>query len=84
MPSRQSEPRYAVVEGSGVPTLRAMACRAIRSRKSWPRRRVHWRCRLLPFGQMASGVPAVRRRNRQRIVVVDVARRAGHVGMAVG
>ena len=33
---------------------------------------------------MASGVAAVRRRSRQSVVVVDMARSAGHVGVPVG
>lgn len=33
---------------------------------------------------MASGVPAICRRDRQSVVVVDMARSAGHVGMAIG
>ena len=40
--------------------------------------------RLLPGRQVASRVPAVIRRDRQGVVVIDVARGAGHVGMAVG
>ena len=38
----------------------------------------------LPGGQMALRISAIGRRNRQGIVVVDVARSAGHVGMPVG
>jgi len=38
---------------------------------------VRWIIRLLPSGQMASGVAAVGRRNGQSVVVVDMARRAG-------
>ena len=33
---------------------------------------------------MASGISAIGRENRQRIVVVDVAQIAGHVGVAIG
>lgn len=80
----QREARHAVVKRSGVPTLCCMAIRAIRRRKCRPRCGVNWSCRLLPFCQMASGVAAIRRRNRQVVVVVDVARRAGNVGMTVG
>jgi len=80
----QSETGGAVVERSGVPTLRGMASRAIRRRKSRPRCRVDRGRRLLPSRQMASGVPALRRRNRQSVIVVDMARSAGHVGVPVG
>jgi hypothetical protein len=38
---------------------------------------------LLPGRQMTSRVPAIGRRDRQDVVVIDVARRASHVGMAV-
>ena len=84
MRARQRETGGAVVERSGVPAFRAMASRAIRRRKSGPRCRVYRCGGLLPSRQMASGVAAVRRRNRQSVVVVDMARSAGHVGVPVG
>lgn len=43
--------------------------------------RVH---RLLPVGQVALRIAAIGRRNRQRIIVIDVAERASHVGVPVG
>jgi len=39
---------------------------------------------LLPGGQMALRVAAIGRRDRQGIVVVDVAQIAGHVGVPIG
>ena len=73
-----------MIERSRIPPLGGMASRAIRRLKSGPRGRVHWIIRLLPGRQMAAGVPALRRRNRQSVVVVDMARSAGHVGVPVG
>jgi hypothetical protein len=40
--------------------------------------------RLLPGRQMASRVPAIGRRSRQVVVVIDVAGSARHVGMPIG
>lgn len=39
---------------------------------------------VLPSRQMALGVPAIGGRDLQIIVVVDVARGTGHVGVPVG
>jgi hypothetical protein len=40
--------------------------------------------RGLPGRQMATRVAAVRRRDRQVVIIVDVAGSAGHVGVAIG
>jgi len=80
----QRETGGAVVERSGVPAFGGVAGRAIRRLKSGPRGRVHRIIRLLPGRQMASRVPALRRRDRQSVIVVDMARSAGHVGVPVG
>ena len=61
-----------------------MASRAIRRRKRSSRCRVYRSGSPLPFCQMAAGISAIGRRNRQRIIIVDVAQGAGDVGMAVG
>jgi len=84
MPVRQQESRRGVVEISRVPALGRMATRAIRDGEDRPRGRVHWVVGLLPGRQMALRVSAVRRRDLQIVVVVDVAGCASHVGMAVG
>ena len=84
MRARQRETGGAVVERSGAPAFGGMASRAIRRRKSRPRGRVYRCGGLLPSRQMASGVAAVVRRYRQSVVVVDMARSAGHVGVPVG
>ena len=39
---------------------------------------------LLPRGEMASGVAAIGGRNLQIVIVVDVALRASHIGVAIG
>ena len=79
----QREAGHAVIERSGVPTLGAVAICAIRRRKSGPRCRVYRSGGLLPSCQMASGVAAVRRRNRQIVIVVDMAGGTGHIGVAI-
>ena len=84
MRARQRETGRAVVERSGIPALRGMAGGTIRRRKSGPRCRVYRGRGLLPFRQVAAGVPAVGRRDRQSVVVVDMARSAGHVGVPIG
>ena len=45
---------------------------------------MHWVVGLLPGRQMASRVPAIRRRDRQIVVVVDVAGCAGRYLAAIG
>ena len=80
----QQESCCAVVERRCIPTDRRMARGAVRCGKLGTRRGVHGVIRLLPGGQVAAGVTAIGRRDRQVVVVVDVARNAGHVGMAIG
>jgi hypothetical protein len=82
--SGQGKPGGAVIETRRCPTYRCMAYGAVRCRKLRTRRGVHRIICLLPGRQMASRVPAIGRGDRQSIVVVDVARSAGHVGMAIG
>jgi hypothetical protein len=79
----QSETSHAVVKRRRVPALGGMAGRAIRRGKCRPGSRVHGVRRLLPFRKMASRTSAVRWRNRQIVVVVDVAGSAGHIRVAV-
>ena len=61
-----------------------MAIRAVRCSERWPRTGVHGIVRLLPGRQVASRVTAIRRRNLQIVIVINVARRAGYVRMPVG
>jgi hypothetical protein len=61
-----------------------MAGGAVRHCKSRSSRGVHRIIRLLPGCQMAAGIPAIGGRNRQRIVVIEVAQIAGHIGVPVG
>ena len=44
---------------------------------------MRWIIRLLPGAQVALRVPAIVERNHQIVIVVDVARSAGHVGVSV-
>ena len=73
----------AVIECGRRPADRGVAGRAIRGRKRRACRRVHGICGRLPGRQMASGISAIAGCNGQIVVVIDVAQRAGHVGMAV-
>ena len=79
----EREARHAVIEGSSVPPFGRVAIRAICQGKCRTSRRVHGIVRLLPCGQMAPGRAASSRRNLQVVIVVDVARSAGHIRMAV-
>ena len=60
-----------------------MAIRAERKSKGRARACVHRIIRLLPGSEMTPGISAILQRSRQIVVVVDVAGRARHVGMAV-
>lgn len=75
--ARQSPTRRGVIEGYVGPQRRVMAGGAIGRGKGRSRRRVRRVIRLLPCCQMASGVSAIIRLNRQIVIVVDVAVRAG-------
>lgn len=68
----------AVIEYRCRPRDRVMAGGAVRRSKWCSRRWVRWIVGGLPSRQVALGVPAIRRRNREAVVVVDVARGAGH------
>src|SRR6266513_3063309 len=61
-----------------------MAGGTIRRRKSGPRCRVYRGRGLLPFRQVAAVVPAVGRRDRQSVVVVEVAGGARHIRKTIG
>ena len=79
MRTRQRPPGHAVVKNRGGPRDRVVACRAVRRRERRSCRRVGRIVCRLPGGQVASGVPAVRCRNVQTEVAVDVAGgTAGH------
>jgi len=82
--ARQGPARGAVIEDRRVPGDGVMARRAVRCRKRRSGRRVRRIIGLLPGGQMAARIPAVRRSNRQRVVIVDVARRAGRYFASIG
>lgn len=72
-----------MIERGGVPARRRMASGAICRRKRRARRGVHRIVRLLPVRQMALRVSTIGRRNRQRIVVIDVAQIAGNVCVSI-
>ena len=82
--SGQGKPSRAVIERRSRPANRRVAGGAVRCGKCGARRGMNRIIRLLPGCQMASRVTAVSRRNRQVVIVIDVARGAGHVGVAVG
>ena len=84
VPIGQEKPRRAVIEDRRGPGNRVVASRAVGHPKSRARRGVHRIIGLLPGGQMASGIPAIRRRGRQIVIVVEVAGGARHIRMAIG
>ena len=73
MCSGQDKARGTVVECRRCPTHRRMTNGAICCCELRTRRGVNRIIRLLPSRQMATGIPAIGRRNRQRVVVVGVA-----------
>lgn len=83
MSVRQQESCGSVVKICGVPALGGMAIRAVYQRKCRPGRRMHRIICLLPGRQMALGIAAVRRRNCQVVIVVDMARSTRDIRMAI-
>jgi hypothetical protein len=81
--SCECESRHTVVEGSGIPPFGSMAIGAVSDGKPRAGRRVGRVIGLLPGRQMALRVSAVRRRNRQVVVVVDMTGCAGDIGVPV-
>ena len=73
-----------MVECRRGPAYRRMACGAVRRGKCGSGSGVHRIVRLLPRSQMTLRISAIGRRNRQCVIVVDMAGGAGHVRMAVG
>lgn len=84
MRSRQSESRRVVIEDGRVPRHRVVATGAIRRGERRARGRVRRIVRLLPGHQVASRISTIVGRDRQIVVVIDVARRAGDIRVAVG
>ncbi len=84
MCSGQGKAGGAVIECRSCPTYCRVANGAICRGELRTRCGVHRVSRLLPCRQMATGIPAVGGRNRQRVVVIDVARCAGHARVSIG
>jgi hypothetical protein len=80
--SDQSKSGYAVVERRRRPAGRRVAIGAIGGAKRGARSRVHGSRRLLPGRQVALRISAVGRRNRQCVIIVNVALRALQIGVA--
>ena len=78
------ETSEAVIKRRSVPTLGGVAVGTICGREGGPSRGVHGIIRLLPGGQVAAGVAAIRGRNLQVVVVVDMAGGTGNIGVAEG
>lgn len=72
-----------MIERRAIPTLSRMTIRAVCHCECSSGRRVHGRCSLLPRSQVAARVAAVRGRNLQAVVVIDVALRAGNICVPV-
>jgi hypothetical protein len=78
----QSKTGNCVIKGSGVPTSGRMAVGAIGGSKAGARGGVNRIVGLLPLGEVASGIAAIRGSDFEIVIVVDVARSAWHVGVA--
>src|SRR5580704_11264138 len=74
----------AVIEGGHVPADGCVAVRTIGSGECRTSRGVIGIVGLLPGGEMAAGIAAVGGRDGEVVIVVDVARSTGNVGVAVG
>jgi hypothetical protein len=83
MRSCQCKSRHTMVKGSCIPPLSGMTTGAICDCKRRAGRGMGRIIGLLPGRKVASRIPAIRRRNRQIVVVVDMAGRAGNIGMSV-
>ena len=75
--TRQRPAGRAVIEDGSGPRDRVVARRAVGCRKRCSASRVRRVIGLLPGRQVASGIPAVGRLDRQIVIVVDVTVRAG-------
>ena len=75
--TRQRPAARAVIEDGSGPRGRVVARRAVGCRKRCSASRVRRVIGLLPGRQVASGIPAVGRLDRQIVIVVDVTVRAG-------
>ena len=84
MRAGQRESGYAVIERCRVPARRRMTIRTIRRRKRRTRGRVDRIVRALPRRQVALRISAIRRRNLQCVIIVDVAGRTSHIRMPIG
>ncbi len=73
-----------MVKGSRVPTLCGVAVGAVCGGERGSGSGMNRRGGLLPFGEVATGVSAIRRNDLQTVIVIDVARSAGNVGVAIG
>jgi hypothetical protein len=82
--SGQSKSGDAVIERRSSPTGCRVAGRTVCRGKGRTCSGMHGIIRILPIGQMALRVSAIGRRDRQIVVVIDVAQIAGHVGVPVG
>jgi len=81
----EREARWGMVERGDIgPGNGVVAGRAIGSREGRAWGRVRRVIGLLPGSQVATGIAAVGRRDLQVVVIVDVARSARNVGMAIG
>jgi hypothetical protein len=81
--SGQGKTGNAVIQRRGCPACCCMAGGTIRWSKSGSGSRVDGCGGLLPSRQVALRVPAIGRPDRQRIIIINVAQIAGHVGMPI-
>jgi len=79
----QGESSDAVVERRGVPSHCRVACRTVGRSKCTSGSGVNRIVGLLPGGQMALRISAIRWCNRQCIVVIDVAQGARYASVSV-
>jgi hypothetical protein len=83
MRPRQRKSCNTVVKRSCIPSFGGVAGSAIRHRERWAGCRMGGIFGLLPSRQVAAGISAIRRRDLEIVIVVDVAGRAGNFGVPV-
>ena len=84
MRANQRETSDAVIKGSAVPALGRVAVGAIRGSERGARGGMDGSSGLLPLGQMASGIAAIRRSSLQRVIAIKVAGSAWNVSVPIG
>ena len=80
----QQKAGHTVIKSGSGPTYGVVAIGAISGGERGPGRRVNGIVGLLPGGEVATGIAAIRWGDVEVVIVVDVTRSARNIGVAVG